>query len=279
MSATHDYREWLKRLFGERKAQNPAYSLRAFARDLSISSSQLSLIFKGKKGLSRTTGRRFAERLFPQGAEEREYFQLLVDASDNRSRAIRGEALVRLAELPQPKAFNTLPDDVFRAVSDWYHFAIIEMVALADFDPSPAVVARRLGISEEQAGEAWRRLLRLNLVSVNAKGKFVAANNTTPAGSSTEAVREHLRQIQKKSIDAIETVDFAERDHSVMMLRIDPKLVPELRGVITAFRRRFSSVVDSKRNGRKSDEIYCLGMQLFPLSRSEDRRASEKELL
>ena len=36
----------------QRKQSNPAYSMRAFARDLQISSSQLSMILSGKRGLS-----------------------------------------------------------------------------------------------------------------------------------------------------------------------------------------------------------------------------------
>lgn len=51
-AAQKDYRNLLKEKLSKRLSLNPKYSLRAFARDLSISSGQLSLVLNGKKGIS-----------------------------------------------------------------------------------------------------------------------------------------------------------------------------------------------------------------------------------
>jgi plasmid maintenance system antidote protein VapI len=53
----------LNETFSEKKKRNPNYSLRAFARDLEISASNLSTILNGKKRLSSEQACRIAVRL------------------------------------------------------------------------------------------------------------------------------------------------------------------------------------------------------------------------
>ena len=47
-----DYRTFLKHLLESRKEKNSSYSLRALARDISMSPSQLSAVLSGKKRIS-----------------------------------------------------------------------------------------------------------------------------------------------------------------------------------------------------------------------------------
>jgi len=56
-----------------------------------------------------------------------------------------------------------LAHDVFRFVSDWWYFAILSLAETDDFDAAPWAIARRLGISREQAQEATETLLRLGM--------------------------------------------------------------------------------------------------------------------
>jgi hypothetical protein len=58
-----DYREILSESYHQRRRQNPRYSLRAFARDISLSPSRLSEIIGGKGELSREKGTLIAKRL------------------------------------------------------------------------------------------------------------------------------------------------------------------------------------------------------------------------
>ena len=56
-------RNSIKETLARRKAKNPAYSLRAFARFLEMSPSFLSEISSGRKGLSRARERALREKL------------------------------------------------------------------------------------------------------------------------------------------------------------------------------------------------------------------------
>jgi hypothetical protein len=46
-------------------------------------------------------------------------------------------------------------------ISDWYHFAILDLTRLDDFQPEPAWVSRKLGLTVSEVKIAVERLLRL----------------------------------------------------------------------------------------------------------------------
>ena len=57
------FRVVLHREFGRRRAANPRYSLRSFARDLAVDHSTLSQILRGKRRLTGRSVRAFGRRL------------------------------------------------------------------------------------------------------------------------------------------------------------------------------------------------------------------------
>lgn len=58
-----DFRQTLEHEFGQRRARNPRYSLRAFARFLGTDHATLSQILRGRRPLSPQMVRRFGGRL------------------------------------------------------------------------------------------------------------------------------------------------------------------------------------------------------------------------
>ncbi|MGE0617107.1 MAG: hypothetical protein AB7P04_15865 [Bacteriovoracia bacterium] len=63
-----DYRELLKAALAQRIQKNPAYSLRAFARDLGISPGHLCEVLSGKHRLSRRMESLVVNKLIGQPA-------------------------------------------------------------------------------------------------------------------------------------------------------------------------------------------------------------------
>jgi uncharacterized protein (TIGR02147 family) len=105
-----DFRSFLKEELELRKARNPRYSLRSFARDLNLSAPRLSDVLKVRYGLSRPAAHAVAERLRFNRAEA-DYFCDLVEAEHGRSRCSRQGARKRLDEA-----------QTFTKTSDWNRF-------------------------------------------------------------------------------------------------------------------------------------------------------------
>lgn len=257
-----DYREILRSAYSQRASRNPSYSLRAFARDLGISSSRLSEVLSGRDGLSSEVARRIAVALGLSG-EEMRHFCDLSEARHARSRIKREQAQARLCERSLRNPSYRLDADSFRLISDWYHFAILELTLTRGFQSDPAWIAEALGIPELLAREAVSRLLRTGLLT-ERDGRLVASDDFTDTSSEipSEAIRRFHQQILEKAIDAIHLQSLEERELGAMVLAIRRDRIPEakewVRKVQKEFAARFGEDVER-------DEVYVLSTQLFSL--------------
>lgn len=93
-----DYREMLIKELEERKKRNPSYSLRAFARYLKMSPSNLSTLLNARSGLSLQRALEIGE-ILGFSEEKMRYFCLLVEASDARCKKAKRMAQEQLHKL------------------------------------------------------------------------------------------------------------------------------------------------------------------------------------
>lgn len=90
-----DYRDIIKAEFAERRAVQPFYSLRSFAKDLGLKHSHLSNLFRGKRGLSKNNALPIARALGLKTFAARR-FELLVSAQSGRTKIERNLAKLGL---------------------------------------------------------------------------------------------------------------------------------------------------------------------------------------
>lgn len=257
------YRAYLQREFSSRTRRNGSYSLRAFARDLAIPASKLSEVLSGRCGLSAKSASRIAGKLQLTPAET-DLFVTLVECEHNRSQAGKTAARARLNALQAQDQFSELGLDRFRIISDWQHFAILELTHVADFQSDPKWIALKLGISETDAATAIARLLEFGLLERDHNGslKDAQADLATPSGIPSRELREHHSQILHKADEALEKYPIQERDFSAITMAIDPEKMEEARNYLKEFRRMFCKDIQSSKNKRR---VYCLGIQFFPM--------------
>lgn len=62
--------------------------------------------------------------------------------------------------------FLSLSDDEFELLSEWQHFAIIELSKTDEFQFDPKKIALRLGIHVEEVRDSIERLQRLNFIQI-----------------------------------------------------------------------------------------------------------------
>lgn len=265
----HDYRSFLKSEYERRSVRNPLYSLRAFARDLTIAPSRLSEIFNQKSGLSRKTAEKLA---FTMGFNpyEKEIFCTLVESQHARSHTRKEIAKQKLEKLQTDIKFEDLSMDTFRVISDWYHLAIVELTYLKNFQSHPAWIAKKLGIPHTQAKIAIERLKKLNLLTETKQGKLRAKNefNASPNGIPSGAIKKSHQQLLEKALSALYGQPVEERDFSAMILSLDKRKLNEAKKWIKDFRRKFCKQTNSAphRNG-----LYCLSIQFFNLLNKENK--------
>lgn len=264
------YRTYLKSVLAERITTNPAYSLRALARDLKIHPSQLSAIFGGRKGLSHTSALRAAKRL-NLNADETEYFCLLIQYEAAPNNDVKDNVLTKLRALNRGTPMRELSVDLFKMISDWYHLPILEMTELKTFEYTPKNISVRLGITPIEAEAAIERLERLELIEKAEDGRYHKVQNNlliqTP--QSHQAIRNFHKQMLSRAAECFENQEPEDRYFGTQTFAIEPARLPEARVLVDRFRKEVVTLFDQDKN---PTEIYQLGVHLFRLTKRGDKK-------
>lgn len=263
MNANTDYREILKDKLSERCQKNGKYSLRAFARDLEISPQRLSHILSGRHGLSPEAALNVAINL-GMNEQEIKFFCALVQEKHARSKLLKNEAKEKLQEITS--VYKDLSLEHFKVISDWYHFAIMELTLVQGFQSDAKWISKALGVTEIEVKMAVERLMKLDLVEMDAKGNLSITGQffADPKGTPSQALRNFHRQLMEKATRALEIQKVEERDFSSTILAIDENDLPKAKQVLKKFRTDFDKEFSAR---KKKSKVYCLGMQFFNLQK------------
>ncbi len=252
-----DFRIWLQIQFTERCKRNSKYSLRAFSMLLNSDASSISQIFSGKRQASTKVISKICQILGASPHLQKNFIK------KSKAKFKKSNTVTEVKEL----TYELLAADAFSVVSDWYHFAILELINVHDFNQSPSWCARTLGISTVEAQMAIERLVRLGLLRFETQ-KLVRTNklitNFHP-GMTSSAHKNLQRQILQMAIDAIDTVSAEEKDITAMTMAIDVRKIPEAKKLIAKFRRDLSSYLEDG----KQTQVYQLAVQLYPISKNK----------
>jgi len=259
-----DLRFYLQQQLVNRCRQNPRYSLRAFARFLNIESSVLSKILRGQRSISNKTFSKIASKLGFSQEEEKSWATSL---KERRGRP-KGSALFSSEDTNI--SYQQLSLDAFQVISDWYHLAILELIAVDDFQCDSQWIARALGLGNIEVKMAVERLERLGLLERAAKNRWIDRgenlSNVTPFATSQSQLQ-FQKQVLEKALRALDEVAVEKRDQTTMTMAIDTSLIPLAKGRIKSFRRNLCKVLQST---PCKDEVYNLSISFYPLSASKE---------
>jgi uncharacterized protein (TIGR02147 family) len=153
--------------------------------------------------------------------------------------------------------------DLFRIVSDWYCFAILNLAETENFREDSNWIARRMGIAPMEAKLALERLERVGLLErVQGRLRPDPSFVMSPSDLPSDAIRQFHKQILSKAMAALDTHPIDERDVTGMTLAMDPVRFPQIKKDIREFQDRLAS----KYSTGKKTEVYHLEMAMFRLS-------------
>lgn len=252
MPRSVDFRLFLQQELVRRCRENRNYSLRAFARHLNLEPSFLSKLLRGERNITIDMFRKLADRLLLEPQEYRE-FALSIEARAPRRGLKPGPSL------------NELSADQFQVISDWFHYAVLELLQLKSFQNDTRWIARALDITPAEAGSALERLERVGVIERTESGwKNISGNNTTTGNPfTTVAFRKLQKSILEKAVTALETVPMEKRDQSSITMAIDSRKLPEAKKRIQKFRRELMQFLQTD---GEPDQVYHLSVSLYPVT-------------
>lgn len=259
------YRLYLQEELARRCDRNASYSLRAFSKALNVDVGNLSRVLKGKSSLSPEVVERIVERLNLAPDEQQLFLQSVLDEQKNKKiKGLRRSTSKQLAKL---KTNPTLDVEMFRVISDWYHFAILELTFVEGFKSDLRWIAKKLGISPLEAKLAIERLIKLGLLE-EKDGRFIKTEahiTTRDKHLTTPALKKLQRELLEKAIFSLENVDIEKRSQTGMTMSIDPQKLPIAKKMIEEFANQICQVLETG----KRKKVYQLSVSLFPLQKEE----------
>ena len=232
-----------------RKQRNPRYSLRSFALNLGISPAQLSQLISGKRNFTSSVLGQISKGLHLSPEEESSLF----------SQTLLPKHIVSGPE----KEKRQFAEDEFRAISEWYHFAILSLSKIRGATTDPFWIADRLGITPTEARTALERLLRLKLIE---EGKILK-RTTLPLNVTSEvpssAIQNYHHKILTLAQEKLRDAPPEKRDFSAVTFATSPDKLPQARKMIEEFQDKLVDFLATPH----AKEVFVMACQFFSLER------------
>lgn len=158
--------------------------------------------------------------------------------------------------------------DTFAIISDWYHYAILELTFVPNFKADSKWISRKLSITVEEAKTAVERLQRLGLL-IEENGSLIKSSRGLTNQSEVDtsvAHRELQRQIINKALDAIDNCPADLKGITSMTMAIDMNKLPEARQLVRQFRRKMCALLEDG----EQNQVYNLAIQLYPITKKQE---------
>ena len=252
------YRHLLRSELLGRIKRNARYSVRAFARDLSVSSAFMSQVLNGNRSLSEANGLKVARALGWE-IQKTDLFLHLIRLEQCKDPALR---TLLYQEAHGTFDFIDLEAEAFEAISNWLHFAILELTLVKGFKSNSLWMARRLGVTKQEIDDAVGRLISLGLLAKEGSILAIVKNSSVPDTPSA-AMRNFHKTHLLKAARALEEQNFDQYHFSGITTAIDPRNLPVAEAMIKTFRRKLMKVLEQ---GEKT-AVYQISFQLYQLDR------------
>ncbi len=248
--------DWIVREFEIRRERNSRYSLRAFARSLSMNPGRLSQLINGKRNVSLKLGETLAVA-FSLSPNEKEEFLQAITREKQRNRKI----------IPTDDSAKDryLEEEHFRLISEPHHIAILILLATKDFQSSPRWISERLGIPSITAKDAIERLQELGLMQV-VDGKFSTKEThiTTGLDKTYAAAKITMRKHIEAALQSLDDDPPEHRSATCFTFSFTRERLPEAKEEIIKFQRRMDHLFG---NDKEPDEVYNLNIQFVPVTK------------
>jgi len=262
---TNNFRLLLQDEFEARCKRNPQYSLRSFARAISIQSGALSEIMRGKRKITKSTIKKIGNNLKLTETQIENYIEQnrIQDSIDKSSRRVED------AEL-SATTYDQMNVDEFHYLTDIIYTLILEISKLKEFNGSLQFIVDKTGFEQLRIENAIERLLRMDYLRIHKNNtwedrrEFVMLN----IGKSKEAqkafqiwINESLKLAAQANNKNVPNERVFNLTHTLPIYSED---LDDLKNVF----KKSTNLVDKRAAESKQnyDEVYEYHVCLYPLT-------------
>lgn len=273
-----DYRTYLREYIEEQRGAGINVTNRFFASQIGInSSSWLTDVLAGKKGLSKTTANKIS-KMCGHSRRERSYFENLVFFNQARTVEDRNEYYQHMVSLQRQCTPTVVGKDQYQYYSQWYHSTVRSLCGIIKVsNDNIKELAQSIipPITVAQATESLELLVRLGIVIMDTDGIYQIVSRAITSGDQTGtlAVANFQQETMRLGIESLDRHAREVRDISTMTVAISAPSFEKIRGEIATLRKKIAEIANSDLS---SDSVYQFNCQWFPVSM---KRLTEKSRL
>lgn len=266
-----DYRALLKALYEERKGENRRFSHRYIGQMAGFSSSAHFLkVIQGKLNLHHDKLLALA-KLFRLKRAELRYLELLVSLAHARTDEDKTYWFHQVLAARRGKV-KVLTEEQYKLFSKWYYVVIYEMLrynlCARDYDRLASMLEP--AITPARAREAIEVLVKLGLVTEAPDGilERTDANLSTGEAWVGMAIRAFQKETTRLAGRALQEVPKERRDISTITAALSQRSIDIVRDKLRVFRRE---ILELSKTDEDADCVYNLNLQLFPVTKKQER--------
>lgn len=252
----------LRERFEGARAKNPSYSIRAFSRKAGLSPATLSLVFNGKRKISRKLAAEISKKLMLDPQERAELLEQFPAGRKSRQDAV-------------DPSYLQLTADQYQVIADWRAFAILGLIEMPGFKNDPKWIAERLGSAVTEVEKIIERLKRLEMVVEDGAGALKRSQSryrTTDDVANLSLRKSHAETLELAR-DSLDRDAVEDRDFTWVSFPLDTRKLAEAKTLIRKFQDDLYSILEKD---AVPNEVYRLAIQFFPLTRLQKKRGNEK---
>ncbi|OGQ23184.1 MAG: hypothetical protein A3I05_02820 [Deltaproteobacteria bacterium RIFCSPLOWO2_02_FULL_44_10] len=272
-----DPREILVQIFQDKKERNPAYSIRAWARQLGFKTpSYLSDVLRGKTPLKPELALKIA-RILDVPEDERRYFETLVfhaSASSDGEREFYEATLKKYRPDEQIKEFS---NDFFDRAKSWVYWLTDEMIFLKDFRENYAYLAKRIGddVTPQMVEIAMKEEEEIGLLQRNNKGEIIRKERYwVPLRDTVRKQNIYHEKVRRKfaerAVDACTSQPPEETFFLSSARPIRKKDIPKIKEFLMQMIRDLTQEFQPKQGD--ADEVFAVDVSFFRLTLGEPEK-------
>ncbi len=262
-----NYRICMLDYFNENK-QRGRITWRSFSKLAGFSSSgYLMQVCREKANLSDAGAVQVAKAMGLNDAESA-YFCELVRLDQSKRAPEKKKFLDNLKKLAKNCPVRILKDDALDYFANWQNVVMREIAPHTVPNTKASNIGRQFlpEISAAEVSRALKFLTATGLLVKKEDGSYVQTDKVLTSGNkdvSSVALRNFHKQMNQLAVNALDNVPIAERNASEMVIGITKEHYSQIVKKIAKFQQEILDLITST---DEVDRVYCLQMNLFPLS-------------
>jgi uncharacterized protein (TIGR02147 family) len=240
----------IEKEFQQRSERNSSYSVRSFARDLSIDSSTLSAILSGKRKIPKSKIEAMASKVCHKESELKAFI---------KSASLEHFSLKDIKSGTKQQRV-TLSEEQFLKISDIHTYSLLSLIMLDNFKHDYEWMAKKLNVTTDFVKEKVETLLSLGIIEKSEDGLTRSKRRTTTTDEiASEAImRHHIDSLELAKTKCFE-LHPNERYFSTLTFPADPEGVGQVKKLIMEFEDKVEAYLKT----RKKTEVFKLSIQYY----------------